>query len=117
MNEVPVYPGRHIAFGKLCPSTGVRGFHLTECIHQLILESHPPLQIVKLCLLLLVRASGWRFCGGVHFLKLIDKYIVSDKTGERVRRPPQLNWSPSLEETESRFLLSPVRIRQLEVCD
>ena len=36
-------------------------------------------------LLLLITILSQRFCGGVDFLKLINKYIVSDKNG--VDRP------------------------------
>jgi hypothetical protein len=31
------------------------------------------------CSLLLIKISSWQFCGGVDFLKLIDKYIASGK--------------------------------------
>ena len=37
--------------------------------------------------LALIKISSRRFCGEVDFLKLIDKYIVSDKDGRQPAGP------------------------------
>ena len=58
--------------------------HLTECIHQSVIESQVPTESSTDCLLILTRISSRLFCGGVDFLKPINEYIVSDKF-----RPPQ----------------------------
>ena len=42
-------------------------------------KSPPPETSSTCCILLLINIMTWRSCGGVDFLKLIDKYIVSDK--------------------------------------
>ena len=46
----------------------------------MVLESQLPHKSSFFCLLLLSKTLSWRFCGGVDFLKPINKYIVSDKT-------------------------------------
>jgi len=38
-----------------------------------------PTKSLTYCWLFLIRILSWRFCGGVHFLKLINEFIVSDK--------------------------------------
>ena len=53
--------------------------YLTEHIYQLILERQLPHNNVSLLLPLLIETLSRRFCGGVDFLKLINKHIVSDK--------------------------------------
>ena len=52
---------------------------LTECIHQLILESQLPHKIVNLLFTITHQILSRRFCRGFDLLKLTNKYIVSDK--------------------------------------
>ena len=48
--------------------------YLTQRIYQLVLESHPPQKIINISSTLTYQILCWRFCLGVDFLKLIDKF-------------------------------------------
>jgi hypothetical protein len=54
--------------------------YLTECIYDLDLESQPPrTKSSTNGLVLLIQMSSGRCLGGVDFLKLRNKYIVSNE--------------------------------------
>jgi len=50
----------------------------------MVLESQLPHKRSTYCFLLLIKILSWRFCGGVDFLKLIDKYIICSKTNSQI---------------------------------
>ena len=50
-------------------------------MYLLISFRKPPTKSSTYCFLLQIKMLSWRFCGGVDFLKLINKYIVSDNFG------------------------------------
>ena len=58
------------------PKTLVQRYDLTLCIYYLVLGSKLPQKSATYCLRLLVNILSRRFCGGVDFLKLIDKYFL-----------------------------------------
>ena len=67
--------------------------HLTKCVYHLVLESPLPHKSSTYCLLWLIKMLSRRSCGGVDFLKPVNKYIVSDKlcpTG--LRKPGWICW-------------------------
>ena len=73
------------------------------------------------CLLLLIKILNLRFCGGVEFLKLTNKYIASDKIAGGLS---SLSWSlacgleiaKKMPKGESRMNLFPYEIPCLHCC-
>ena len=60
-------------------STTLVGTYLRECIYKLVLESQLSYQIVKYLFTITDLSIALTFCGGDNSLKLIDKYVVSDR--------------------------------------
>ena len=100
-NLVPRFPAHIAHVRQLGPGSG-RIRSTAVLFHQMYLslgfrKSSLPTKSSSYCLLLLMKNLGWRCCEGVGFLKLIDKYIVSDEVGlgNNNSVPTDSTWAPA----------------------